>query len=126
MKESTELESRRSGSDGLKPSSPPPSEKSSTKTLMRWLIPPIVGLVIYLIPAPAAVEPEGWTLLAIFVATIVAIISKPLPMGAVAFVGLTVAAVMKVFTLDEALSGFSNSVIWLIVIAFLISRAVIK
>jgi DASS family divalent anion:Na+ symporter len=83
-------------------------------------------LVIYLIPAPAAVEPEGWTLLAIFVATIVAIISKPLPMGAVAFVGLTVAAVMKVFTLGEALSGFSNSVIWLIVIAFLISRAVIK
>ena len=57
-------------------------------------------------------QPEGWTLLAIFVATIVAIISKPMPMGVVAFVGLTVAAVMEVFTLNEALSGFSNPVIW--------------
>jgi DASS family divalent anion:Na+ symporter len=95
-------------------------------TLMRWLVPPAVGAAIYLIPAPEAVEPQGWTLLAIFVATIVAIIAKPLPMGAIAFVGLTVATVLEVFALDEALSGFSNTVIWLIVIAFLISRAVIK
>ena len=95
-------------------------------TLLRWVIPPLVGLAIYLIPAPAEVEPQGWTLLAVFVATIVAIIAKPLPMGAIAFIGLTVATVLGVFELDEALSGFANSTIWLIVIAFLISRAVIK
>lgn len=95
-------------------------------TILRWVIPPIVGGLIYLIPAPEAVEPQGWLLLAIFVATIVAIIAKPLPMGAIAFIGLTIATVLEVFTLGEALSGFSNGVIWLIVIAFLISRAVIK
>jgi divalent anion:Na+ symporter, DASS family len=95
-------------------------------TLMRWVIPPIIGALLYLTPTPAGVEPEGWTLLAVFVATIVAIIAKPLPMGAIAFVGLTIATVLEVFTLEEALSGFSNAVIWLIVIAFLISRAVIK
>lgn len=95
-------------------------------TILRWVIPPVVGAIIYLIPAPAAVEPQGWTLLAVFVATIVAIIAKPLPMGAIAFIGLTIATVLEVFTLGEALSGFSNGTIWLIVIAFLIARAVIK
>ncbi len=95
-------------------------------TLARWIVPPIVGLAIFLIPAPAAVEPQGWTLLAVFVATIVAIIAKPLPMGAIAVIGLTTATVLEVFPIGDALSGFSNTVIWLIVIAFLISRAVIK
>jgi divalent anion:Na+ symporter, DASS family len=103
---------------------PPGTGRSST--LWRWLLPPAIGLTIYLIPAPEAVEPQGWTLLAVFVATIVAIIAKPLPMGAIAFIGLTIATVLEVFTLDEALSGFANTTIWLIVIAFLISRAVIK
>lgn len=103
-----------------------PAKEPMQTTILRWVIPPIVGGAIYLLPAPEAVEPQGWLLLAIFVATIVAIIAKPLPMGAIAFIGLTIATVLEVFTLGEALSGFSNGVIWLIVIAFLISRAVIK
>jgi len=89
-----------------------------------------VGLIIYLIPPPAEVEPAAWHLLAIFVATIVGIITKPLPMGAVAMIGI----VLTSFVLGEgnkanlgtALSGFSDRVIWLIVAAFFISRGFIK
>ncbi len=102
------------------------TEPPERAALWRWLVPPLIGLAIFLTPAPEAVEPQGWTLLAVFVATIVAIIAKPLPMGAIAFIGLTIATVLGVFELDEALSGFANTTIWLIVIAFLISRAVIK
>lgn len=117
----------RSGSvGGEPPPGPQTHEEPLGKTLMRWLVPPVIGVLIFLIPTPAAVEPEGWVLLAVFVATIVAIIAKPLPMGAIALIGLTIATVLQALTLDDALSGFSNSVIWLIVIAFLISRAVIK
>lgn len=112
----------RAGGLGTREGAKPPLRS----ILLRWVIPPIVGAVIFLIPAPEAVQPEGWTLLAVFVATIVAIIAKPLPMGAIALIGLTIATVMEVFPLEDALSGFSNTVIWLIVIAFLISRAVIK
>ncbi|MEX2550735.1 MAG: anion permease [Nitriliruptoraceae bacterium] len=114
---------------GAKRSERPPQDtggEPQRTTILRWVVPPIIGVLLYLSPAPAEVEPQGWTLLAVFVATIVAIIAKPLPMGAVAFVGLTIATVLEVFTLGEALSGFSNSTIWLIVIAFLIARAVIK
>ncbi len=69
---------------------------------------------------------KAWHLLAIFVATIVGIIAKPLPMGAVAVLGLTATALTGTLTIKETLSGFGNSVIWLIVIAFFISRGFIK
>jgi DASS family divalent anion:Na+ symporter len=65
-------------------------------------------------------------LLGIFVATIVGIILKPLPMGAVALVGICATAVTQTLTINQALSGFGNRVIWLIVLAFFISRGFIK
>jgi DASS family divalent anion:Na+ symporter len=65
-------------------------------------------------------------LLAIFVGTIVGIILKPLPMGAVAMVGIAATAMTQTLTITEALSGFGNRVIWLIVLAFFISRGFIK
>ena len=42
-----------------------------------------VGVVIWCMPVPEGVKAEAWHLLAVFVATIVAIVLEPLPMGAV-------------------------------------------
>lgn len=55
--------------------------KSSTGSL---LVTVLVGIAMWLIPAPEGVGTQAWHLLAIFVATIVGIVTKPLPMGAVA------------------------------------------
>jgi DASS family divalent anion:Na+ symporter len=41
----------------------------------------LLAVVIWLIPPPSGVQPRAWHLLAIFVATIVGIITKPLPMA---------------------------------------------
>jgi len=90
------------------------------------LVPILVGLGIWLIPVPAGVGATAWTLLAIFVATIVGLVTKPLPMGAVAILSITVLALSGTLTINEALSGFSNSSIWLIAAAFFISRGFIK
>ena len=84
------------------------------------------GLLIWFLPAPAQVGGQAWHLLAIFVATILGIMTKPLPMGAVAIVGLAATVLTHTLTLAQALSGFSNSVVWLIVAAFFISRGFIK
>jgi DASS family divalent anion:Na+ symporter len=65
-------------------------------------------------------------LLAIFVATILGLILKPLPMGAVAFIGISATAATGTLSITESLSGFGNRVIWLIVLAFFISRGFIK
>jgi len=86
----------------------------------------LVGIVLWFIPEPEGVDPRACHLLAIFVATIVGIITKPLPMGAVAVLGITVTALTGTLTIGQSLSGFGNSVIWLIVIAFFISRGFIK
>ena len=99
---------------------------SSGSYLLRWSAAMAAGAVLWLIPAPAGVQPSAWQLLAIFVATITGIVARPLPMGAVAMLGIIATVLTGTLSLDEALSGFGNRVIWLIVIAFFISRGFIK
>jgi DASS family divalent anion:Na+ symporter len=82
--------------------------------------------VVYLVPKPAAVKPEGWRLTGIFAATIVGSIIEPVPAGALVLLAITLAALMGGLTITEALSGYSNSSVWLVLVAFFISRALIK
>ena len=78
----------------------------------------IVGTLIWFIPPPAGVQPKAWHVLAIFVATIVGLIIKPLPMGAIAILGIVATAITGTLSIEQALSGFGNGTIWLIVAAF--------
>jgi DASS family divalent anion:Na+ symporter len=93
----------------------------------------VVGLIIWFIPVPEGVKPNAWHLLAIFVATIVGIILKAAPMGTMAMLGITICAATQVLapgnpvkSISNALSGFGNSTIWLIGLAFFIARGFIK
>ncbi len=83
-------------------------------------------MVIWFIPAPEDVTPEAWHLFAIFVATIVGLVLEPLPMGAVAVCGITAVTLTRTLSLNDALGGFSHPVIWLVVMAFFISRGFIR
>lgn len=85
-----------------------------------------IGLTLWLIPEPAGLEPDAWHLFSIFVATIIALVIKPIPMGSTAILALTFIVLTKTLTLEQSLSGFQNTTIWLIVIAFFISRGFIK
>jgi DASS family divalent anion:Na+ symporter len=96
------------------------------RQLWRFALPAAVGVTLWFVPAPGGVKTQAWHLLAIFVATIVGVVAKPLPMGAVAILGITATALTGVLEPAQALSGFSNSVIWLIVLAFFIARGFIK
>jgi divalent anion:Na+ symporter, DASS family len=71
----------------------------------------IVGTLIWFIPPPAGVQPKAWHLLAIFVATIVGLIIKPLPMGAIAILGIVATAITGTLSIEQALSGFGNGTI---------------
>lgn len=92
----------------------------------------VIGIAIWIIPVPEGVQPNAWHLLAIFVATIVGIISKAASMGTMAIIGITLCAVTQVLapgdpskSIINALSGFGNSTIWLIGLAFFIARGFI-
>src|SRR5215207_247061 len=88
--------------------------------LWRFLVPLVIGVAIWFIPPPEGVDSKAWHLLAIFVFTIAAIIAKPLPMGAVAIIGIALTALTGTLDIEESLSGFANPTIWLIVLAFFI------
>ena len=85
-----------------------------------------VGVLLWYIPPPDGVDIQAWHLLAIFVATIVGIITSPFPMGAVAMFGIAATSLTGTLTIEQSVSGFGQRVIWLIVIAFFISRGFIK
>jgi len=82
-------------------------------------------VIVFLLPRPDGVDPRGWRLLAIFVATILGLILQPLPMGAVVVLGIAVAALSRAVTAPVAFSAFANPVVWLIVVAFLLARATV-
>jgi DASS family divalent anion:Na+ symporter len=95
------------------------AEKVNFKALGICLL---VGLTICFIPVPDGVHPNGWKLLAIFISTIIAIVIRPLPMGATTLISMTVCIVTNLINVDTALKGFSNSVVWLVVMAFFIAK----
>ena len=92
----------------------------------RLSLPLFVGGIIWLLPHPVEVNLQGWHLLAIFMATIVSFITRPLPNGAVAIIALTVAIITGTLTIEQGLSGFSHKTAWLTVCSFLVARAIIK
>ena len=69
-----------------------------------------VGTAIWFSPAPQGVTSQAWHLLAIFVATIVGIITTPLPLGAVAMLGLGATMLTKTLTFSAAFSAFTNEI----------------
>jgi hypothetical protein len=81
---------------------------------------------MWFIPPPAGVSVKAWQLLSVFVGTIVGIITTPLPLGAVAILGLGAAMLTKVLTFAEAFSAFSSEIPWLIAIAYFLAGGFIK
>lgn len=102
------------------------------------IIPAVIAFIVtmlfwFILSPPEGVTIEAWRLLGIFVGTIVAIIGKALPIGGAAMIGILLVGITQVTNpgnpakaMGDALSGFANTLIWLIGIAFFISRAFIK
>lgn len=86
----------------------------------------LIGLIFWCLPEPEGVHENGWNLFAIFVTTMIAVVLRPMPTGVIAFLSLTFAVATNVLTLREAFSGFSNEIVWLIVLAFFIARGFIS
>src|SRR5688572_28786522 len=93
---------------------------------VKWLITVGVGVLIFAVPRPDGVDREAWTLLAIFIATIVGSIVQPLTGSAMVFLGVIALAVAQAVPIQTALSGYADRYVWLVLAAFFISRAMIK
>jgi DASS family divalent anion:Na+ symporter len=101
-------------------------EPKASSRIIRGLIVVVIGFIIWFSPVPAGVKKEAWHLLAIFVATIIGLILTPLPQGAMVIIGVMMTGFTQTLNVATVLSGFANSTVWLIVSAFLLTRAFIK
>nr|WP_198982720.1 DASS family sodium-coupled anion symporter [Herbaspirillum sp. ASV7] len=100
--------------------------------LVPALITTAVLILLLLTPCPPGLAPKAWTLVAIFLTTIVAIILKVMPIGVMAMMAIVIVSLSQVTSnsskgaIADALASFSNPLIWLIVVAILISRGLKK
>ncbi|WP_282801535.1 anion permease [Secundilactobacillus kimchicus] len=94
----------------------------------KFIWPIIIGLIIWFCSPfkPASVSMAAWHILAIFVATIIGCITQPLPIAGVALIGLTITVLLGVVPLDTAVEGFGNGTVWMIAMAYLMSRGFIN
>jgi DASS family divalent anion:Na+ symporter len=81
-------------------------------------------VIAYVVPVPASITPQGWRQMAIVVCVIVGMVFEPLPGTAVVLLGIA-ATVANGTPMREALGGFSEPSVWLVVVAILIGRAVL-
>src|ERR1022692_4317526 len=78
------------------------------------------------IPRPETVTPAGWRLFGIFGATIGGLIIQPIAGGALVLMAVALASIIGGLTIEEALKGYADPSVWLVLAAFFISRALIK
>jgi DASS family divalent anion:Na+ symporter len=101
------------------------TDLNSKKTVILLILFTIACAGWY-VPVPEGLTQQAWHLLIIFIITITALILNPLPMGAVALLSIAACVLTNTLTLAEGLSGFSDSIIWLVVFAFFLSNGFIK
>ncbi len=83
----------------------------------------LAGGLLYFAPLPGLASGQR-QLLAVFLATILALIVRPAPMGVSVMVALTLLAVTGTVPPNRVLLGFSNQTVWLIFAAYLFARAI--
>ncbi|KAJ6897463.1 hypothetical protein NC651_023357 [Populus alba x Populus x berolinensis] len=122
VKASTSAASPSPAPTSITPASPP-WQGAAMKPLLASIA---TGVILWFVPVPAGVTKPAWQLLAIFLATIVGIITQPLPLGAVALMGLGASVLTKTLTFSAAFSAFGDPIPWLIALAFFFARGFIK
>lgn len=94
--------------------------------VIRWGAVLLTVAGILLAPVPDGITPKSWRLLALFLGTIVGSIVRPVPAGAMVFLGVAAVALTGTLTPAQALGGYADPIVWLVLCAFFISRGVVK
>ncbi len=118
-------------------------EKSKTNyaQTIKIIAPIMLGLIIFAIPTPDGLSINTWIYVSIFAGLILGLILEPLPPAFIGVIAVTLCVLFKVGpkgsgdpeviikakdAINWGLSGFSNSAVWLIFIAFIISSGFSK
>ncbi len=99
---------------------------NTQKSLFKLFIVVLAAIIIWLSESLVGAPIKGWHIFAVFIAVIFSFIIKPYPMGLMVILGLVALTATKTITMKEALSGYGDTTVWLVVAAFLIAGGVIN
>ncbi len=91
----------------------------------KAFLPLLLGILIAVLPAPHGLKLTAWYFFAIFATVIFSLILEPIPAAAIGFIGVFLVAALGLIgpkpadSIRWALSGFSNTTVWLIFGAFM-------
>jgi L-tartrate/succinate antiporter len=100
--------------------------------LWRVLVPLAVVAIVALLPRPAGLPAPAWRYFGIFLGVMVGLVTEPAPPAIVGLVGVLLAAVLRLVKTEPkeaaswALSGFSDSTVWLVFAAYMMALAYTK
>jgi len=105
---------------------------SDIRNLLKLIGIIIIGVILSLLPAPEGLSRDGWIFFSLFVSVFIALIIEPFPAAYIGLLGVVIACLLKIGppvtaagdvssekVLAWGLSGFSNTTVWLIFVAFM-------
>src|SRR5882672_527258 len=99
--------------------------RTRQSALLRCVAPLVMGGAVLLVPTPEGLTPNAWHFFALFLATITGVIFEPIPGAAIGLLGVFIATALGLVrpvpaqATAWALSGFSNSTVWLVFAAYM-------
>jgi DASS family divalent anion:Na+ symporter len=90
----------------------------------RWIVPFALAAAIWLLPH-GGFDARSWGLLCLFAGTVCALITRPIAAGALMITTIAAGALLRLFSIQDGLSGYGNVTVWLILAAFLFARGLV-
>lgn len=94
--------------------------------LLKRAAPFAIAIGIWFAPVPAGLTAPAWHLFAVFVAAIACVLLGSFPLLTAAMIAVGVVVLTGTITPVQAFSGFANSSVLLVVVAFVVAQAVVK
>ena len=93
---------------------------------MKLLLCVLLGAGLWRMDVYVDLAESAWHIFAVFLAVILSFILRPYPLGMSVLLGLLVLVGTETISLQESLSGFSDTTVWLVIAAFMLADAVLK
>jgi DASS family divalent anion:Na+ symporter len=100
--------------------------RSSAAVTRARLATVALAVVIWTVPPPEGLTVPAWRLFALFASAIFAVIIGAFPILTASVLAASASVLTGLLTPAQAYAGFANATILLIVVAFLVARAVVK
>ena len=94
--------------------------------ILKQAVPFAIAIGIWFVPVPAGLTAPAWHLFAVFAAAIASVLIGAFPLLTASMLAVGAVVLTGTITPAQAFSGFANSSVLLVVIAFIVAQAVVK